>query len=219
MDNNIIEIKKFIESIKDESVAFEINKNEKKLVATKKGNVRKRRDGYFNINVPSKENNRMAIVPRDTIERLIKEKTSFRPLKDRYNTLSALTQTFDKPLMYYAIVAYDMVPKEEYEKWNTSTPLLKYEMIHLNGDIDDIRKDNVRLTYKDVELWEQIKENYKSKNKIGADVEYARQREEHFRKKLGDYPNLKIMVRVIDPVKKEIKHTKEYNSDEIIQNN
>ena len=121
--------------------------------------------------------------------------------------------------MYYAIVAYNMIPKEEYEKMNTSTPLLKYEMIHLNGDVDDIREDNVRLTYKDVELWEQIKEEYKSKNKIGADVEYAKQREEHFRKKLRDYPNLKIMVRVIDPVKKEIKHIKEYNSDEIIESN
>ena len=61
------EIKKFIEGVEDESIAFESNKNERKLVATKKGNDRKRKDGYFNINVPSKENNRIAIVPRNTI--------------------------------------------------------------------------------------------------------------------------------------------------------
>ena len=37
------EIKKFIEGVEDESIAFESNKNERKLVATKKGNVRKRK--------------------------------------------------------------------------------------------------------------------------------------------------------------------------------
>ena len=213
--NNKAEATNYIEEIENEEVPFNSGKNERKLVTTKKGNVRKRNDGYYNVNVPTRSgNNRMAIVPRDTLERLIKEKTSFRPLKDRYNTLSALTLTFDKPLMYYAIVAYNKVPKEETITWKTSEPLLKYEMIHLNGNLDDIREENIRITFRDTALWKQISDDYKSQNKIGADVEYARRREENFKKQYKDFPNLKLMVRVIDPVKKHTKAVgKQYDSN------
>ena len=75
-----------------------------------------------------------------------------------------------------------------------------------------------KLVYKDTKLWRQISEDFKSKGKIGADVEYAKLREEKFRKKFTNFPNLKIMVRVIDPVKKWIKVEEEYDSDEIIEN-
>lgn len=213
-----LELKAFIEEIDGEEVAFESKGKERKLTTTKICNIRKRKDGYYNIKVDTKAGERIAIVPKDTLERLMKEKTSFRPLKDRYNTLSALTPTFDKPLMYYGIVAYDKIPKEEYETWTTSNPLLKYEMIHLNGDLDDIREENIRLTHKDKELWKKIKEDYKSKGKVGADIEYARQREENLKKQLKDYPNLKIMVRVIDTVKKATGagEEEEYDPNQII---
>lgn len=213
--NNKAEVTNYIEEIENEAVPFNTGKTERTLVTTKKGNVRKRNDGYYNVNVPTRSGNgRMAIVPRDTLERLIKEKTSFRPLKDRYNTLSALTLTFDKPLMYYAIVAYDKVPKEDTDTWTTSEPLLKYEMIHLNGNLDDIREENIRITFRDTALWKQISDDYKSQNKIGADVEYARRREENFKKQYKDFPDLKLMVRVIDPVKKHTKAVeKQYDSN------
>lgn len=218
-DNIDTNVEKYVEDIQDEKVPFLNEKKERKLTKTKKGNLRKRADEYFNVNVPTKNGkSRIAIVPKDTLKRLIEEGTSLRPLKDRYNTLSALTPTFDKPLMYYGIVAYNLIPEKEHKEWITSEPLLKYEMIHLNGNIDDIRKENIKLVYKDTKLWRQISEDFKSKGKIGADVEYAKLREEKFRKKFTNFPNLKIMVRVIDPVKKWIKVEEEYDSDEIIEN-
>ena len=100
----------FLEEIQDESVEFKSNMKERKLTPLLKENVRKRKDGYFTIRVSQREGDRFAIVPKDTIEKLVKEGTSLRVLKDRSDTLSALTQTFDKPLMYYAIVAYNLVP-------------------------------------------------------------------------------------------------------------
>ncbi|MBQ3414087.1 MAG: hypothetical protein IJH39_01795 [Clostridia bacterium] len=214
MNNSKIE--EYINDIKGEEVAFENNKKDRKLIKTRKENVRKRKDGYYNVKVPFKNGNRFAIVPKDTLLRLVQEGTSFRPLKDRYNTLSALTNTFDKPLYYYAIVAYDKVPKEEYEKWDNSSYLLPYELVHLNGNLDDIREENIRLTFKDENLWEKIRDEYKSQNKIGADLEYARRREETIKKQFKDYPDLKIMVRVIDPVKKHKKSDKQkYNPNEV----
>lgn len=179
-----------------------IQKKNRKLKPTKKENVRKRKDNYFSIYVTNGGNVRQAIVPKDTINRLIKEGTSLRVLKDRCNTLSALCNDFDKPLMYYAIVAYNLVPEEEWKKWVNSTPLLEYELIHLNGDIDDIRKENVKLALRDKKVWEETKEEYKSFNKIGADTEYTRRREEFLRNKYTEYPNLKIMTRVTDIVRK-----------------
>lgn len=210
-------VEKYVEDIQDEKVPFSGEVKERKLTKTKKGNLRKREDGYFYVNVPGRNGeNRIAVVPKDTLKRLIEEGTSLRPLKDRYNTLSALTPSFDKPLMYYAIVAYNLDETENPEKWKSSEPLLKYEMVHLNGNLDDIRRENIRLTFKDVKLWKQISADFKAKGKIGADVEYARQREEKFKKQLTEFPNLKIMVRVIDPVKKWTKVEEEYNSDELI---
>lgn len=192
----------FLEEIQDESVEFKNKIKERKLTPLLKDNVRKRKDGYYTIRVSQREGDRFAIVPKDTIEKLVKEGTSLRVLKDRSDTLSALTQTFDKPLMYYAIVAYNLVPKEVWTKWNSSTPLLEYELVHLNGDIDDIRKENVRLALKDEKVWNNIKKEYKSQSKTGANVTYQKIREEFLRSVWNEYPNLKIMTRVTDVVKK-----------------
>lgn len=192
---------KFLEEVKGEEVEFKYTKKERKLIPLTLEQVRKRKDGYYTIAVQSGGTLRKAIVPEDTIIRMIEEGTSPKVLRDRCNTLSALGNDFDKPLMYYAIVAYNLVPKTEWEKWVTSRPLLDYELIHLNGDVDDIRKDNVRLTIKNEKLWNEVKTEYKSEQKVGADKEYTR-REEDIRKKLKDYPNLKVMTRVTDVVKK-----------------
>ena len=157
---------------------------------------------------------RKAVVPKDTITRLVNDGTSLRVLKDRCNTLSALGQDFDKPLMYYAIIAYDLVPKTEWETWSSSNPLLSYELIHLNGDIDDIRKENVKLAAKDTKVWNKVKEKFKQENKVGADIEYTKRREEFLRSKLTEYPKLKVMTRVTDIVRKiKINNAK----DEIIR--
>lgn len=193
---------KFLEEVKGEEVEFKYTKKERKLIPLTLEQVRKRKDGYYTIAVQSGGTLRKAIVPEDTIIRMIEEGTSPKVLRDRCNTLSALGNDFDKPLMYYAIVAYNLVPKTEWEKWVTSRPLLDYELIHLNGDVDDIRKDNVRLTIKNEKLWNEVKTEYKSEQKVGADKEYTRRREEDIRKKLKDYPNLKVMTRVTDVVKK-----------------
>lgn len=206
-----METEKFLNEVQDESVEFNYQKKNRKLKATKKENVRKRKDNYFSIYVTNGGNVRQAIVPKDTINRLIKEGTSLRVLKDRCNTLSALCNDFDKPLMYYAIVAYNLVPEEEWKKWVNSTPLLEYELIHLNGDIDDIRKENVKLALRDKKVWEETKEEYKNSNKIGADIEYIRRREEFLRNKYNEYPNLKIMTRVTDIVKKVKNNSKKAN--------
>lgn len=192
----------FIENIKDESVDFKYKKKERKLTPLDPEQVRVRKDGYFSVYVTNNGKLRKAIVPEDTLERLIEDGTSLRVLKDRCNTLSALGQDFDKPLMYYAIIAYNLVPKEEWEKWTTSTPLLRYELIHLNGDIDDIRKENVRLAARDFKVWNEVKKEFKSENKIGADKEYTHKRETFLRSKFTDYPELKVMTRVTDIVKK-----------------
>lgn len=215
--NQEVNYEEYVAGVKDESIAFENGNSEKTLTRTRAENVRRRKDGYFSINIETIGEPRTAIVPEDTLKRLVKEGTSFRPLKDRYNTLSTMTSTFEKPLMYYAIVAYNKVPKEKYEKWNSSKDLLPYELIHLNGNIDDIRKENVRLTYKDIELWEKIKKKYVAENKEGADLEYARRREEMFKNKLKEYPDLKIMVRVVDTVRiKNRRNKQEYDATEII---
>lgn len=196
MDN----LEEKIEGIKDESVPYEVVHKERRLVTTKLEDVRKRKDGYYNVKIGN--TGRTAIVPKDTLERLIKEETSFRVLKDRCNTLSALHHDFDRPLMYYAIVAYNLVPKEEWSKWESSTPLLTYELTHLNGNIDDIREENVKIALRDIKVWEEVKEEFKSKNKVGADIEYTKRREEFLKAKYTEYPNLKVMTRVTDPVKK-----------------
>lgn len=198
----MIEVNKFLNEIQDESVPFDYSKRERKLIPLKKGNIRKRKDGYYCIAVCNNGNERKAIVPKDTIERLVKEGNSFRVLKDRCNTLSALGNDFDKPLMFYAIVAYNLVPKDDWQKWKNSTPLLEYELIHLNGDIDDIRKENVKLALRDEKIWSVIKEEYKKENKIGADQEYTRKREEFLRSRFTAFPNLKVMTRVTDIVRK-----------------
>lgn len=213
-----METEKFLNEVQDESIEFNYQKKNRKLKPTKKENVRKRKDNYFSIYVTNGGNVRQAIVPKDTINRLIKEGTSLRALKDRCNTLSALCNDFDKPLMYYAIVAYNLVPEEEWKKWVNSTPLLEYELIHLNGDIDDIRKENVKLALRDKKVWQEIKQEYKTSNKIGADNEYTRRREEFLRNKYTEYPNLKIMTRVTDIVKKvkndsQTANMKNYNKD------
>ena len=193
-------VKEKIEGIKDESVPFKDIHKERKLVTTKLEDVRKRKDGYYSIKIGN--TGRIAIVPRDTLERLIQEGTSLRVLKDRCNTLSALHYDYDRPLMHYAIVAYNLVPKEEWSQWKTSTPLLTYELIHLNGDIDDIREDNVKLALRDFKVWEEVKDEFIENNKIGADIEYTKRREEFLRNKYTEFPNLKVMTRVTDPVKK-----------------
>ena len=193
-------IDQFIEDIENEDVAFEETSKQRTLVPLKTSQVRRRNDGYYIIKVSS--GGRKAIVPQDTLERLVRAGISLRVLKDRCNTLSALGNDFDKPLMYYAIVAYNLVPKEEWSKWTNSNPLLKYELIHLNGDIDDIRKENVRITYRNNDLWSEIKEKHKSQNKTGADKEYTKCREDFFREKYTEFPDLKVMTRVTDIVKK-----------------
>ena len=209
-----MEIIDFFENIQDESVEYEGRKKARKLVTTKVENVRKREDGYFDIYVESGGKTRKAVVPKDTITRLVNDGTSLRVLKDRCNTLSALGQDFDKPLMYYAIIAYDLVPKTEWETWSSSNPLLSYELIHLNGDIDDIRKENVKLAAKDTKVWNKVKEEFKQENKVGADIEYTKRREEFLRSKLTEYPKLKVMTRVTDIVRKiKINNAK----DEIIR--
>lgn len=193
---------KIIASIKDESIAFEPKRKERELTPLELEQVRKCKDGYFKIAVETNGKIRTATVPRDTVDRLIKDGTSLRVLKDRCNTLSALGYDFDKPLMYYAIVAYDLIPKEETEKWTSSKPLLEYELIHLNGDIDDIRQENVKLALKDQKVWDKIKAEYKKQNKVGADKEYTKIREEFLRNRFTEHPKLKVMTRVTDVVKK-----------------
>ena len=193
---------KFLEEVKGEEIDYKYTRKERKLTPLMLEQVRKRKDGYYTIAVQSGGTLRKAIVPEDTIIRMVEEGTSPKVLRDRCNTLSALGNDFDKPLMYYAIVAYNLVPESEWKKWVTSRPLLDYELVHLNGDIDDIRKENVRLTIKDEKLWNEVKTEYKSEQKVGADKEYTRRREENIRKKLKDYPDLKVMTRVTDVVKK-----------------
>lgn len=210
----------FLEKVKGEEVEFKYAKKERKLIPLTLEQVRKRKDGYYTIAVQSGGTLRKAIVPEDTIIRMIEEGTSPKVLRDRCNTLSALGNDFDKPLMYYAIVAYNLVPKSEWEKWVTSRPLLDYELVHLNGDIDDIRKENVRLTIKDEKLWNEVKTEYKSEQKVGADKEYTRRREEIIRGKLKDYPDLKVMTRVTDVVKKNtagIMSSSKLNSKDFIE--
>ena len=165
---------KFLEEVKGEEVEFKYARKERKLTPLTLEQVRKRKDGYYTIAVQSGGTLRKAIVPENTIIRMIEEGTSPKVLRDRCNTLSALGNDFDKPLMYYAIVAYNLVPESEWKKWVTSRPLLDYELIHLNGDIDDIRKDNVRLTIKNEKLWNEVKTEYKTEQKVGADKEYTR---------------------------------------------
>ena len=98
-------IDQFIEDIENEDVAFEETSKQRTLVPLKTSQVRRRNDGYYIIKVSS--GGRKAIVPQDTLERLVRAGISLRVLKDRCNTLSALGNDFDKPLMYYAIVAYN----------------------------------------------------------------------------------------------------------------
>ena len=202
MDN----IKQFIKEIESE---YSLNTKERNIVKLKKGQVIKRDDGYFGIAVKSNGTLREAIVPEDTIRRMLEEGISPRVLKDRCNTLSALGKDWDKPLMYYAIVAYNLVPEAEWKKWSNSNALLEYELIHLNGNIDDIRKDNVRITRKDKKLWKEIKNEFKERNITGADKKYTEQREEYFRNRYSEYPELKVMTRVTDVVKKVKKHNEE----------
>lgn len=207
MDN----IKQFIKEIESE---YSLNTKERNIVKLKKGQVIKRDDGYFGIAVKSNGTIREAIVPEDTIERMLMEGISPRVLKDRCNTLSALGKDWDKPLMYFAIVAYNLVPEEEWKKWTNSNALLEYELIHLNGNIDDIRKENIRITHKDKKLWEEIKKEFKENKMIGADKEYTEQREKYFRNRYSDYPELKVMTRVTDVVKKVKRHNEEnYDSN------
>lgn len=206
-------IKKFMKEIKSEREGYEVCTKERKTVKLKKGQVIKRDDGYYGILVTNNGERREAIVPEDTIERMLKEGISPRVLKDRCNTLSALGNDWDKPLMYFAIVAYNLVPEKEWGKWTNSNPLLEYELIHLNGDIDDIRKENVRITQRNKKMWDDIKKEYKEGDKIGADKEYTRQREEYFRNRYVDFPSLRVMTRVTDVVKKVKRdNMKEYDS-------
>lgn len=213
MDN----IKQFIKEIESE---YSLNTKERNIVKLKKGQVIKRDDGYFGIAVKSNGTIREAIVPEDTIERMLIEGISPRVLKDRCNTLSALGKDWDKPLMYFAIVAYNLVPEDEWKKWTNSNALLEYELIHLNGNIDDIRKENIRITHKDKKLWEEIKKEFKEKKMIGADKEYTERREKYFRNRYSDYPELKVMTRVTDVVKKVKRHNEEEydnNCEEMVE--
>lgn len=208
------DIKKFMEEIKSEKEGYSLNTKERSTVKLKKEQVIKREDGYYGIAVKSNGTLREAIVPEDTIERMLIEGISPRVLKDRCDTLSALGKDWDKPLMYFAIVAYNLVPEEEWKKWTNSNAILEYELIHLNGNIDDIRKENVRITHKDKKLWNAIKKEFKEKGMIGADKEYTKQREKYFRNRYSDYPELKVMTRVTDVVKKVKRNYKEeYDSN------
>lgn len=195
-------MKNYLNEIQGEEIAYKYEKKERKLVPLALDQVRKRKGGYYTIAVQSGGVLRKAIVPEDTIIRMIEEGTSPKVLRDRCNTLSALGNDFDKPLMYYAIVAYNLVPESVWKQWVTSRPLLNYELIHLNGNIDDIRKENVVLALKDQKVWNEVKEKYKKEKIVGADKEYTRRREEFIRNKMKDYPNLKVMTRVTDVVKK-----------------
>ena len=70
------------------------------------------------------------------------------------------------------------------------------------SDLTHLFKVGQKVTYRNNDLWSEIKEKHKSQNKTGADKEYTKCREDFFREKYTEFPNLKVMTRVTDIVKK-----------------